>query len=1079
MDIQRTGAAAPPPTQCCAGSGCCPDQALISAETGVTRRRFVALGAAAAAALGMGTENAVAVPSDKGMSAKWLKSITERGRPTEYRGDALPNIGMPVGGIASGQVYLSGDGRLWLWDILNPGAFPAGGADAAGSHYAAPLSADDPAPFATGFAVRWKGPDGSGTRALDREGFDSVVFRGQYPLGRVAFEERGVPVAVALDAYSPFVPTEVDDSSLPATVLEYTLRNTSRRPLSVSLLGFAENPVCLRSRRTQPTTLTAEAFTAAGAAGVQHAARAGEADGDPRQDIVLEDWERTDYSGWTAAGTAFGAGPVTEEECPDYFKRFGPLHITGSRFVTSHNFRDGGAADDYQGKLVSDPFTIERRYLAVNVGGGNKPGTACVNLVADGETVASFTGRDTEVLSVQSLDVSAHQGKSAVIEIVDTATGDWGHVNCDRIWFTDQPVHQVPLDQLPDNGTFALAAAEPGARVRPSVADWSSPSACFDSPDAPAQVDGGRRQMAGTVTVDVDLAPGQSRTVRYVLAWHFDLVDRDLFSFLTGAEKLRRHYGTVFADARAVAGRVGRRGGELSAATHEFVRTWYQDSTLPHWFLERTLAPASTLATSTAWRFQDGRFYAWEGVFCCDGTCTHVWNYAQSAARLFPALERDARERVDFGLAFHPDTGAIDYRGEADRRVAHDGQCGNVLRAYREHQMSADAAFLNRVWPQVKKATEYLVGQDGEPDGILEGAQYNTLDSTWYGEIPWISGLYVAALRAAAEMADDAGDQDFAKRCRSLADQGSATLAGQLWNDRYGYFEQHVDPAHPEAVNSNRGCYLDQMFGQTYAHQLGLDRVFPREKSRTALRSVFHYNFLPDPAGYRDGSGIDGGRVFAVRDEAGTLMCTWPYGGSDTAAGTGSAVGVGYFNEVWTGIEYQFAAHLLAEGLVDQGLAVTRAVHDRYAADRRNPYNEIECSDHYTRAMMGHAVYLAATGFEYHGPRGHIGFAPRISPDDFAAAFTAAEGWGRYRQQQRDGHRTCSLEVRHGRVRVATFATTGTPTGRAPATAALVHGGKRTRLALQATSRDGARTLVTLARPVLVGKGEVLEVELG
>ena len=74
-------------------------------------------------------------------------------------------------------------------------------------------------------------------------------------------------------------------------------------------------------------------------------------------------------------------------------------------------------------------------------------------------------------------------------------------------------------------------------------------------------------------------------------------------------------------------------------------------------------------------------------------------------------------------------------------------------------------------------------------------------------------------------------------------------------------------------------------------------------------------------------------------------------------------------------------------------------MHERYGADKRNPYNEIECSDHYARSMASYGVFLAACGFEYHGPKGHLGFAPRVSPDNFKAAVHRGRGLGQLRPE--------------------------------------------------------------------------------
>lgn len=1056
--------------RCRCGNGAC------GSHHPVNRRRFLGMSAAAAAAtvLAAHARDAFAagvlpdtalVPAGKDLPADWVAGLYRRGTPTRYAGADLRHIGMPVGGGCCGQVYLGGDGRLWYWDVDNGPAAP--GADFLGDTYAHPRTPF--APFDNGFVVQTTGPRGTEARSVDSSGFADVAFTGQYPIGAVELADAACPVAVHLDGFSPFVPGDADDSTLPVTVLAYTVTNTSAHPVRAELTGWLTNPVCLRSRSAQPISLSSRAI----GHGVEFTA-AQLAPPPPRSDILFEDWERADYSGWTVTGQAFGAGPVTPAQLPAYMLRFGDMHVQGQRFVTSHNFiaanGDAGRADSYTGTLTSRQFTVDRRYVAAWVGGGNIPGQTCLNVVVDGAVVGSMVGDDSEPLRLRYVDLIRYQGRTAHIEIVDAATGGWGHINVDDITFTDAPASRPPIDKLADGGTAALVAFEPDAVARPSIADWSTPTAVANSGPGPASVDGGLGTIAGAVTVPMELGPGESRTVRFALAWYFPVPDRVALGFLRDIDTVRRHYANRFASAADVIGYLAGALGRLEDATRTWVRTWYAESTLPHWFLERTLATASTLATSTCLRFSNGRFYAWEGVDCCAGTCEHVWNYAEAIGRLFPELERDTRERVDLGIGFHADTGEIGNRAEADPGWATDGECGTVLRIYREHQMSADDAFLRRNWPRIRQALGWLMSKDAKHNGTLTGPQPNTLDAVWYGEVAWLTGMYDAALHAGAAMADEVGDAAFAGRCRALATAGARSISTDLWTGEY--FVQVVDAHHPEAPNSNLGCHIDQMFGQSLALQLGLPRVFDADRAATALRSIYRYNFVPDPAAYRAANtAIPGGRWFALAGEPAVVMTTFPHGGAAAANGNPPAGQAAYFNESWTGQEYQLAAHMLYEGVVDEGMTVTRAVYDRYTADKRNPYNEIECSDHYARAMAGYGVFLAACGFTYHGPKGRLGFAPRITPDDFAAAFTAAEGWGRYRQVRHGRHQESTVEVRHGRVRVATLVLEPPAGGPPP-------GNVRVRLAgrtLPATaSAAGGQLEITLATPVTLDAGQAL-----
>jgi uncharacterized protein (DUF608 family) len=280
--------------------------------------------------------------------------------------------------------------------------------------------------------------------------------------------------------------------------------------------------------------------------------------------------------------------------------------------------------------------------------------------------------------------------------------------------------------------------------------------------------------------------------------------------------------------------------------------------------------------------------------------------------------------------------------------------------------MSPDDTFLRRIWPRVKGSIRYLIQQDGDGNGVLEGKQMNTLDAAWYGPISWLSSLYIGALRAGSTMAREMDDDAFAEECGTLADRGSQWVSENLFDGEYFYHER--DPAHPGAFGSGIGCHIDQVYGQGWAHQLGLERVLPRDKTQTALKSLWRYNFTPDVGPYRE--EYQTGRWYAMPGEAGLIMCTFPKGGERESRGDKPTHGfAGYFNECMNGFEYQAAGHMIAEGLVQQGLAVTRAVHDRYHPSRRNPYNEIECGDHYARSMASHGVFVSVCGFEHHGPR--------------------------------------------------------------------------------------------------------------
>ncbi|MHB8636966.1 MAG: GH116 family glycosyl-hydrolase [Fimbriimonadaceae bacterium] len=933
------------------------------------------------------------IPTDKKLSPEWIRSLTARGAPKTYKGAALNHIGMPVGGICCGLVYLSGDGRLWHWDIFNYGTFGVHQGrfeykgqqldSGSGASYLDPPKPESP--FGIGFELTLEGHPKP--ISMDAAGWQNVTFSGRYPIGSVTYESSDVPIRAELEAFSPFVPLETDDSSLPVTVMRYRLTNRGSQQVKGSLGGWADNPVLLRSGRGETTRLHTTPFRRK-SSGILFSSSEVAPLENPRREVSVDDFQHAGYRAWKVEGTAFGAGPIRKADAPAYQGKFGG---PGAWMVNSHATAPGndiGTKDGATGKLTSPPFKLSRKYLNFWIGGGNFPNRECLNLLVDGKVVASATGQNSEMMRAESFDVRQWIGAVATIEIIDRETGGWGHVNVGPITLADAPANRGPIELEPDFGTFALALLD-GRDVR-----------------LPKGEEGAFGQrLVGSVNQPFELEPGESKDITFLVAWHFPNVRLGIADDAHG-----RHYKARFKDAAAVASYVAGKPALLER-TREWVKTWYEDSTLPHFFLNRTMSSASTLATTTCYRLATGRFYAYEGIGCCAGTCTHVWHYAHSVARLFPALERDTRERVDLGVGFVKATGEIWFRAEFDHSAAVDGQAGTILRFLREHQMAPDDRFLKRNWAGIRKSIEFLISKDSGEDGLLKGPQGNTLDAVWYGESSWLSSLYMAALRAGQEMARVAGDTAFADHCRSIFARGQTSIDA-LYNGEY-YF-QAKDPAHANVWGAYDSCHVDQVFGQSWAWQVGLGRVLPKEKTVSALKAIWKYNFTPNIGPWREKHKA--GRWYAIEGDAGLIVSTNPKNETNPFGDPNTWQNI-YFTETWTGCEHQVAGHMIAEGLLTEGLSIVKAVDDRHDGNLRNPYNEIECSDHYTRAMSAFGPYVALTGFQIDGPAGYLGFEPRIGTPKARFAWIGAEGWGSFSRDELGA----SLNVRHGSVRLRSF----------------------------------------------------------
>ncbi len=516
------------------------------------------------------------------------------------------------------------------------------------------------------------------------------------------------------------------------------------------------------------------------------------------------------------------------------------------------------------------------------------------------------------------------------------------------------------------------------------------------------------------------LAPGESAEVCFWMAWSFPLVSwQHGITTITGLESQqemphapvcwRNHYAHRFPDALKVIEYLLSHVDRLYRETTAF-REALESTTVPEEILEAVTANLSILRSPTVLRLEDGTFYAFEGcgesAGCCPGSCTHAWNYAQALAFLFPTLQQ-SMHNANYRWNFSPtDSGAMAFRIQIPwqrtpivRKPAADGQLGEIIKVFQTWKLLGDAEWLREIWPRLQKSIDFAgLYWDWQQRGVIEGVHHNTYDIEFHGPDPMATTCYLGALAAAWEMAETLGDATTARRYESLLRSGLQWLEEEAF--REGYFQQTIDPeawkhaefsveprpllkemkAEERIYHYGRGCLSDQLVGKWMARVAGTREFLDPEKERQALLSIVQHNFRDH---LWEHSYCQ--RAYALQDEGGLLLCTWPRGGRPRLPFI-------YCDEVWTGVEYQVAAHLLYCRERTAVLKIVRTVRARYDGQRRNPYNEFECGSWYARALSSWSLLPAWAGMQYDAGQGYLGFTELASGE--TAFWTLGGAWG-------------------------------------------------------------------------------------
>jgi uncharacterized protein (DUF608 family) len=763
-----------------------------------------------------------------------------------YENENLSRLAFPIGGIGAGMICLEGNGAISHVSVRNhPDVYKEPFMMAALSIKGLENGTkvlEGPVPTWKVFGIAGTG-NGAWGKSYGFPRFEKVSFETRFPFGNIKLQSQDIPVDVSITGWSPFIPTDEDNSSLPVGGLEYTFKNTSGKTVEACFSYHSEN--FMRIDR-----------------------------GDKYE------------AGHKIAGIT--GGFLLQQNCtPDkpYFK--GDFAI-----------------------VCDDPETITD--LCWFRGGWFDSRTVIWKDITD------FTfSADTTTLN--------SPGASLYVPF-NLKPGEEKKVRLMMSWYAPHSNLRAELGPVTDEQLkVALDKCDPAS------------GCCADLSDI------------------------------YYEPWYS--------SRFKNIEEVVKYWKRNYLD--------------LKDKSELFSGTFY-NSSLPAEVIEAVAANLTILKSPTVLRQKDGKLWAWEGCSdnsgCCPGSCTHVWNYAQAIPHLFPGLERTLRE-TEFTVSQN-ELGHQNFRtslpiqpvARHDFYAAADGQLGGIMKIYRDWRISGNTDWMKSLYPSVKQSLDYCIATwDPKHKGVLEEPHHNTYDIEFWGPDGMCTSFYLGALTAIIEMGKIAGDD--VSEYKSLLAKGKSFLENYLYNGEY--FIQKItlegleakDPVaaskvgirinySPEAIallqkegpkyQYGNGCLSDGILGAWIGKMSGLNDFVDPAKVKSHLNSVYKYNLKTNLTNHINPQRPS----YAVGNEGGLLLCTWPKDDALTLPFV-------YSNEVWTGIEYQVASHLMSVGEVRKGLAIVREVRKRYDGKIRNPFNEYECGHWYARAMSSYGLLQGLTGVRY------------------------------------------------------------------------------------------------------------------
>ena len=789
---------------------------------------------------------------------------------TAYTGEFLNRIAFPIGGIGAGMFCLEGAGAISHMSVQNkPAIFNEPGLFAAISIKGAKNGAkllEGPVPDWKKFGLKDAG-NGSGGSTTGLPHFRNASFKTKFPFASIDISDADLPLKVQLTGWSPFIPTDDDNSSLPVGAIEYKFMNTGKKTLDAVFSFNSKNFLKIDGGKNSISSI--------------------------QNGFVLTE-EGTNEKPYRTDFAIFTSDAAT---------------------VVDHCWFRGGWWD---------------------------PLTMAWNTIKNGEAIAVAPVDANAPGASLYVPFKLLPGKEKVIRLMMS-------------WYT--PDSELTFGKMGDR----KEGCDPN-------------SGCCNSP------------------ADIGL----------------DKYDKDF-----NGKFYKPWYSSRFNTVAEVAAYWKDSYDNLKKKSMAFKDAFYA-STLPPEVIEAVAANLSILKSPTVMRQYDGRLWSFEGCGdnwgCCHGSCTHVWNYAQAIPHLFPALERSLRhtefcESQDkeghqtFRAVLPIQTAAHDFHAAAD------GQLGGIMKVYREWRISGDNEWVKKMYPMVKTSMDYCIKTwDPRHKGVIEEPHHNTYDIEFWGADGMHGSFYAGALHAITAMGKFL-DTDVSQY-EQLASLAKKKMETDLYDGEYFIQDLNysgLNAKNPAEVKSmvgeyskeakellekegpkyqyGKGCLSDGVLGAWIGRMCGLQDNIDPAKIKSHLLAVHKYNFKTDLSEHANPQRPS----YALGDEGGLLLCSWPKGGK-------LSLPFVYSDEVWTGIEHQVASHLMLIGHVKEGLDILRAERNRYDGKIRNPFNEYECGHWYARALSSYGYLQALTGVRYDAVEKTLYIDSKVG--DFTSFLSTESGFG-------------------------------------------------------------------------------------